>query len=146
MLIHDDDTQLEAVAEPAPAAVPAKATSGNGRAKPAKQAKAKAMKAKPAKAKAVKAKPAKRAKGKAARQRDPAKLDMFGFRLGSIKSQAAALYAKGRGATLSEVKDAVGSVQFNLIAELEGRGFKFDRSEVKGLGPKMATRYKLHQK
>ena len=105
----------------------------------------------------VKAKPAsKHAKGngravstkpRAKRQRDPAGLDSFGLRLKSIKSRAAAMYARKAGATLAQVKDEVGSVQFNVIKELEDKGFKFKRvTEDSGTHGRKATRYFLQHK
>jgi hypothetical protein len=112
-----------------------------------KAAVGKAAKA-PAKAKG-KAKVAKPAKAKATRKPrtiDPAKLDQWGFRKGSIKSQAADLYARKKGATIHEVKEAVGSIQFNVLIELEKNGFKLDRTQEDGLGKRKATRYKLHPK
>jgi hypothetical protein len=144
------DTEAPAdKAKPAKAAKPRKAkpASANGKAAdkangnaatPTKAKAAKPLKAaaKPAKAKAVKA--------KAQRQRDPAKLDQFGFRKGSIKSTVAAMYAKGKGATLAEVKESVGSIQFNLLTELKGRGFKVEQAEVKSPAGRLVTRYKLH--
>lgn len=158
--MRDEETATETAAE-APATAPAtkaakprkaaaKAanghTNGNGKA-PAKAAAkaekpAKAATPKAAKAKAAKATP----KAKAERHRDPAKLDAFGFRKESIKSRAAAMYAKGKGATLAEVKEAVGSVQFNLLTELTGKGFTIDQTEVKNEQGRMVTRYKLHAK
>ena len=86
-----------------------------------------------------------KAKPRKARVYDPAKLDQFGFRKGSDKSKAAAMYAKGNGATLNQVKDAVGSVQFNLLGELEGRGFKIERTQVKGK-VRPVTRFKIISK
>jgi hypothetical protein len=83
------------------------------------------------------------AKASKPRNVDPAKLDRFGLRLNSLKSRAAALYAAKRGATLADVREAVGSTQFNVITELEGRGFKIQRDQVQGKGAKMATRYHL---
>lgn len=99
--------------------------------------------AKPA-AKAAPAKPAK-AKGKAAAEHkvDPDKVDAYGFRKGSIKSKAAAMYAKGKGATLNEVKVALGSVQFNLLNDVKEKGFKVETTEVKGHIGRMVTRYKI---
>ena len=130
---------------------------------PAKPAKAdkpvKAAKAKPAKKAAtangnangkheVKAKPAKpvKAKAKGERKRDPAKLDQWGFRKDSIKAKAAAIYAKGKGATLQEVKEVVGSIQFNLLKELEEQGHTVDRTDVKTDKGRVVTRYKLRPK
>lgn len=107
---------------------------------PRAKAKPKAPKAKakpPAKAKA-KAKPAPKAKAKP--------LDAFGIRAGTIKSKAAAMYSKGKGATLAEVKKSLGSVQFNLIGELAGKGFRVERKEEKGPGGRNVTRYRLYQK
>lgn len=89
---------------------------------------------------------AKAAKAKASgtpRTRDPAKLDAYGFRKESMKSLAASMYARKRGATLSEVKEATGSVQFNAITQLEERGFKFKRTQEDGAGKRPATRYHL---
>jgi hypothetical protein len=108
-----------------------------------KAAKNKPAKA-PAKAKgAAKAKPAKGAKARKPRTADPAKLDQFGLRKGSIKSQAAAMYAKGKGATLNDVKEALESTQFNVLTELEGKGFKITRTKVPGIGARQATKYHL---
>jgi hypothetical protein len=118
---------------PAKAAGKAKVTAKGGKA-PAKKAAPKAT-AKPAKAKAKKAE----------RQRDPAKLDQWGFRKDSIKSRAAAMYAKAKGATLAEVKEEVGSVQFNLLTELKEAGHNVEVDQVKANG-RMVNRYKLHAK
>lgn len=105
---------------------------------------AKAAKGKAAKGRAkAPMKPVKAAKARKARTINPAKLDQFGFRKGSIKSRAAAMYASKQGATLRGVRDKVGSNQFNLITELEGKGFKFTRELVPGAGHRQATRYHL---
>lgn len=154
----DDTGTAEAPATPAtetPAKAPSKAPKVPKR-KPAKKASPNngPAKAKGAKAPAKKAAPkatAKPAKGKAKkpvteRQRDPAKLDQWGFRKDSIKSKAAAMYAKGNGATLAQVKEVVGSVQFNLLTELQERGFKIEIDEIKSAKGRMVNRYKLHAK
>ena len=97
-------------------------------------------------------KPAKAAKGrtartkKAARTVDPGKLDAFGLRKGSLKSQAAALYASKRGATLNEVKAKLNSVQFNVISQLKKAGYKFKLGKETGTGTRTATRYYLQAK
>lgn len=91
----------------------------------------------------AKAKPVKAVAKRKARTVDPAKQDQFGLRKGSIKSRAAAMYASKRGATLNAVKEAVGSVQFNLLNELEGKGFKVLRELVPGAGSRQATRYRV---
>ena len=128
---------------------PKKAAPSNGAAKAAAKAAGKAKvkaagtpKAGKKAAPKATAKPAK-AKGKKAEwQRDPAKLDAWGFRKESIKSRAAAMYAKGKGATLAEVKEEVGSVQFNLLTELKEAGHKVEVDQVKANG-RMVNRYKL---
>lgn len=102
-------------------------------AKAAPKAKAKAAKA-PEKAKA--AKPKASGEGK----------DQFGLRKGSAKSQAAALYARKRGASIEEVKEAVGSVQLNVLKGLEGKGFKVERVKEERKGQRPVTRYILHPK
>lgn len=137
----------EAPAKPARKAAKPKGAKASAKAAP----KAKANGAGHAAPKAAKTAKGKAAKGKAAkaapkaeRHRDPAKLDQWGFRKDSIKSRAAAMYAKGKGATLADVKDEVGSVQFNLLRELEEKGFRIDRDEVKNDTGRVVTRYKLH--
>lgn len=133
-----DDTATAPAEESASPGVQPAAT--NGAAKPARRARPKVKAARPAKkaapvatpraAKAkAKAKTAKPAKKAAKRERDPAKLDPFGYRKGSIRSLAAAMYASKRGATLAEVKAKVGTIQFNVLTELKDRGFK--RKEVR---------------
>lgn len=105
----------------------------NGHAKPVK---AKAKAAKPVKAKGAKGKPK-------ARNVDPTKLDQFGFRLTSMKSKAATMYASKAGATLAEVKAKLDSNQFNLLTELASRGFKIDRRDVGGDHGRNVTKYKI---
>lgn len=154
MVMFNDDPPIGLVEEAGMTEIeaPAPKTTANG-AKPAKAAKAPKKQARKAAVKAAGKRKAKtagkvRAKRKATskpRTRDPAKLDQFGLRLGSIKSQAAALYAKGRGATLTEVRDTVGSTQFNVLSELEGRGYKLERSKAKG-DVRPVTRYRIIKK
>jgi hypothetical protein len=123
----EDETPDAEVPAPKPAKKPAKAPG-----KPA--GKAKAAKAdKPAKADKAPAKP----------RKAPAPKDDFGYREGSMKSQAAALYAHKKGATLEEVKEKLGSVQLNVLKELEGKGHTVKRVKEKGDGTRQVTRYFL---
>jgi hypothetical protein len=92
------------------------------------------------KAKVV-AKPKKQAKK--SRNVDLSKLDQFGFRLDSKKHKAAVMYASKRGATLAEVKKALKSTQFNLLTELEGRGFKIRREAIAGSTGRAITRFHI---
>ncbi len=119
----DTVTVIEAPA--APRKAPAKRRKGAAKA-PAKAAKA--QKAAP--------------KARKARQLDPAKLDAFGFRKGSAKSKAATMYASVNGATLRQVKEKLGSVQFNVLTEIKNKGFKIIETQVKGPGRRTLTRYK----
>src|ERR1700721_3245921 len=124
-------------------ATPAKAAT-NGHSKPKAEAKGTTK----AKAKGASAATPKATKGKAKaptaeRQRDLTKLDAYGFRLGTIKAKAAAMYAKGKGATLADVKEALGSVQFNLLTEVKERGFTVEEADVKGPTGRIVTRYKI---
>lgn len=115
---------------------------------PAKKAKSK-PKAKAAKPAAKKAKAAaKPVKGKAKRRDiNPDLVDAYGFRKGTIKSKAAAMYARKDGATLAEVKKALGSVQYNVIKQLEEKGFKIRRSEVDNRATgRTATKFMLAAK
>ncbi len=73
-------------------------------------------------------------------------VDAFGFRTGSLKSKAAAMYSSGEGATLAEIKAKLKSSQFNLLTELKAKKFKIKRSLVRGVGARKATRYHLYAK
>lgn len=89
-----------------------------------------------AKTKAVKTKVAKPRVSKA-------ELDAWGFRKGSAKSQAVAMYARKSGATLGEVKAVVGSVQLNCLVLLEEQGKKVERVKEKRGDERAVTRYWL---
>lgn len=117
---------------------------------PAKKAAAKpAKKAAPAKKAVAKKAPASKGseKPKAAKPKaDTVKKDKWGFREGSAKSKAVALYAAKGGATLAEVKAAVGSVQLNVLNGLEELGHTVDRKKEVREGARPVTRYKLTAK
>lgn len=150
------DTDIETAEVETPVMPPkangTKPAASKAKAKAARGVTAKAAKptSKPVKAKATASKtkgkaekPAKaRAKGKT-RNLDPAKRDEYGLRLGSIKSKAAAMYAGKKGATLGEVKDKLGSIQFNVLTQLEAKGHKVKRTEDKGETGRPITRFWL---
>ena len=150
-----DDSELPETEAPAPAkppkpkkpkpVKPAVKAKGNGKGNGATPHKASA-KAAPKAAVKAKGKAPVKAKARAKPVRDPAKLDAYGFRKGTIKSKAAAMYAKGKGATLAEIKEALGSVQFNLLTELEGNGFTIGKTEAKNDAGRPVTRYKINAK
>lgn len=73
-------------------------------------------------------------------------LDDFGFRKGSIRSKAATMYSRPNGATLTEVKNKLGSVQYNALAALKDKGFKVTSKEEDGKANRPATRFFLHAK
>ena len=79
-------------------------------------------KSKSTKAKATKTAAPKKAKKAAAAT--PNGHDTFGLRKGSKVSQAAAMFARERGATMAEVKEKTGANQYNLIAALKEAGHK----------------------
>lgn len=85
------------------------------------------------------------AKAKPKRAKVPvAQPDKFGFRIGSLKSKAAAMYTSKKGATLAEVKAALKSSQFNVLTELESKKFKINRTEVpNGTSKRLVTRYQV---
>lgn len=96
-------------------------------------------------------KPAKGSKEKAPAEK-PAKKssapkgekDEFGFRVGSLKSRAAGLYARKEGATREEVVAELQSSQLNLLKELEGTGnYTVKKEKEEGSGKKPVTRYFL---
>lgn len=74
---------------------------------------------------------------------DPDKLDQFGFRLGSKKSKAAAMYGSKNGATLAETKKALKSTQYNVLTELESKGYKIKRTPDSGDEDRKVTRFHL---
>jgi len=119
--------------------------------KPAKAkatAKAKPEKvAKPVKAEA-KAPKAKAAKGpeKAKAAKPKAEKDAYGLRKGSSKSEAATMYARKSGATLEEVKAKVGSIQLNVLNDLEAEGWEVVREKQERKGQRAITRYWLKAK
>jgi hypothetical protein len=104
------------------------------KAKTAPKATARAAKA-PIKAKATKPKAA----GKVDK-------DAWGFRKGSAKSKAVAMYTRKSGATLEEVKAVVGSVQLNVLNKLEEDGAKIKRVKEQRDGQRPVTRYYLQTK
>jgi len=133
------DTPVESVVETPKIKKPRKAISkGNGAAKPFKAAKAAPVKAKAA---------SKPAKGKAVAAKPRGKRDAWGFMANSLKSQAAAMYASKKGATLDEVKAKLKSLQLNLLTKLEGEGFKVRKVKEEGpTGKRQVTRYFLSAK
>lgn len=74
---------------------------------------------------------------------DAAKLDQYGFRLGSKKSKAAAMYGSKHGATLSETKAKTGSTQYNVLTELEEKGYKIKRTVASSEDGRKSTRFHL---
>lgn len=111
-------------------------------------AKPKAAKVAPKAPKTAKA-PAKapaKAKAPAQPRKAALPLDVFGYRDGSMKSRAAVMYSTKKGATLGEVKSALGSTQLNLLKDLESRGFKVTRTKESGQGKRQVTRYHLGKK
>jgi hypothetical protein len=142
--------------KPAKAKKPAAAKPANGKAKaPAAKATAKPA-SKPAKGKGKPAAAPAKAKGKAPATAKPAakpkaekkvvEKDAFGFKKGSLKSKAAAMYSRANGATLFEVKTALSSSQLNVLGELEGKGFKVVKKKEPGAGSRPITRYVLSGK
>lgn len=70
-------------------------------------------------------------------------IDAYGFNQGCLKSRAAAMYAAESGATVAEVKAATGSLQLNLLKQLEKDGCTIKRVKEKGTGARQVTRYFL---
>jgi len=125
-----------------PQARPAKTETKPKAAKAKAPAKAQAAKTKPAK-KAKSAKPVAKPKKVAAKKADKSEKDQFGLRKGSTRSTAAAMYARKSGATLEEVKEAVGSIQLNVLKELEATGFVVEKEKQTRSGKRPLTRYWL---
>lgn len=111
--------------------------------KPVKK-KPKTKKKAPAKAKTAKgSEKAKAAKPKAKME---VPKDQYGLRKDSTKSAAAAMYARAKGATLAEVKEKVGSIQLNVLQQLEDEGWTIEREKETKKGRRPATRYWLKPK
>lgn len=53
--------------------------------------------------------------------------DVFGLRKGSKASQAAAMFARAKGATMADVKEALGAGFYNLLNGLAEAGHKFTK-------------------
>lgn len=85
-------------------------------------------------------------KPRAAPKFDTSKLDAYGFRLGSLKAKAAAMYASKTGATLSEVRDALNSTQFNLLNEVKERGWVVEEKSEDSTGKRRHIRYFIKPK
>lgn len=81
-------------------------------------------------------------KGKPAIEPAKAAVDAYGFKLDTVRSKAAAMYASKKGATVAEVQEALGSLQLNLLKDVEKRGFTIERTKEKG-GTRMITRYRI---
>lgn len=111
--------------------------------KPAVMSKANG-KAKVAKANGKAAK-APKAPVKAKRQRDLTNADTFGYTKDCLKSKACIMYSnkKTKGATLAEVREALDSTQFNVLPEVEKRGWKVTRTKEPGEGNRKVTRYQI---
>ena len=134
--MSDVDAAAEAPVKAKPRKAAAKA---NGAGKAPAKVKA-APKAKKAASKAPKA------KAKPRKAPDVA-LDAYGYREGSLKSKAMAMYASKQGATLAEVKAKLKVIQLNCLMALDGkRGYKIVRVKEEGPGPRKLTRYFLKTK
>jgi hypothetical protein len=59
-------------------------------------------------------------------------VDQYGFKVGSLRSKAAALYTFG--ATREYVKLRLGSTQLNVLSELESKGYKILKTRVREKG------------
>jgi hypothetical protein len=128
-------------------AKPVVKAAGKAAAKAAPKAPVKAKTAPKAAAKAAKAAPAKaNAKVTKAKAESTVKKDQFGFREGSAKSAAVALYARKSGATIEEVKEKLGSVQLNVLFALEEAGHEVVKKKEVREGQRPVTRYFLKLK
>lgn len=116
--------------------------------KPVKKAAAKAtVKAKNApKATARAAKATNKVKAAKPKAESKVEKDIWGFRKGSAKSKAVAMYARKSGASLEEVKAVVGSVQLNVLNSLEENGARVERVKEQRDGQRPITRYYLKAK
>lgn len=146
----NDEPAVEEVAE-APVTAPVIKPNGHkpattkAKAKPARVATPKAAKAtsKPRKVKAAPSKAKAKPLKAQPRKLDPSKRDEYGLLKGSIKSKAAAMYASKKGATLGEVKNKLGSIQFNVLTQLGEAGYKIKRTEETGDNNRPVTRFFL---
>lgn len=146
-MTEDQEVESVLLAEPATEVMVEEPKSApKPKSKPKAKAKAKAKVKASAKPK-LKAK-AKTAKGseKAKAAKSSVEKDQYGLRKGSTKSQAAAIYARKSGATLEEVKEKLGSVQLNVLNELEEDGWKVERVKEQRKDRRPATRYWLKAK
>lgn len=130
----DEDDEVMTVDDEASEAEPVKkkkAHKQDGPNKPSAKPKAKLQ---------AKAKPQTKAKAK---PKEGAKYDQFGLRAGTVRSQAAALYAREGGATLNEVKNQLGTIQFNVLTTLKKLGHDVSSKKEAGSQNRVVTRYFL---
>ena len=73
-------------------------------------------------------------------------LDAYGFKVGTIKSKAAEMYARKEGATVDEVQVELNSLQLNLLTTLEKQGYEVRREKEKRPSGRLVTRYFLSAK
>jgi hypothetical protein len=142
-------SEVESHDETTPSRKPKSKANGKAPVKAADKPKAKAAAKVPAKAASAPkatAKPAKVIAKAKAKLEASADKDQFGFRKGSSKSEAAALYARKNGATLEEVKEKLGSVQLNVLGSLEKAGHTVERVKEERKGQRSVTRYLLKVK
>lgn len=69
--------------------------------------------------------------------------DGYGFKAGTLRSKAAAMYGSKEGATIEEVKKATGGLQLNLLKTLEKQGWKVRREKGDGPTGRKVNRYFL---
>lgn len=137
----EDDIRSQPWVKPKAESAPeAKATKPKPEAKAKPEAPKKAPDKAPSKPKGE-AKPKPEATAKP--DRPKAKTDRYGYRDGSLKSRAAHIYSTGKGATLAEVKAALGSVQLNVLTDLKKQGYEIQTTKVDGPGSRQHTRYKV---
>jgi hypothetical protein len=70
--------------------------------------------------------------------------DEFGFIKGSLKSKAVALYKKG--ATRSDVENALGDPVLNVLTELTSMGYKITKKKVRVGKNRPHFKYKVEDK
>lgn len=74
----------------------------------------------------------------------PEAVDAYGLHFGSLNSRAVALYARKEGATVQEVKTALGgALVLNVLTKLAKEGHMVKRVKEKGAGARSVTRYFL---
>ena len=92
-----------------------------------------------------KTKPVKKPEVKTKKPSKDVELDKFSFKIGTIKSKAASMYARKSGASTEEVEEEFNGAQLNLLKEAAERGHTVKKEKTQRKDGRSVTRYYLSE-